>query len=82
METLNLPLPLDKEIYTAKTELGYVGCIKTAFYYCVTTERFDSALKAANAARSLKKKLTTFASPQITVDVKKKIKVAGITKNM
>ena len=82
METLKLPLLLDKEIYTAKTDLGYVGCIKTTSYYCVTTERFDSALKAANAARSLKKKLTAHASPQITVDVKKKIKVARTAKNM
>lgn len=57
MRTLSLQIDDRKEIFTAKTEQGYVGCVKEDDYVCFTVEVFDSALKAANRARSLQKSL-------------------------
>ena len=57
MRTLSFKIDDRKEIFTAKTDAGYVGCVKEANYVCFTVEVFDSALKAANKARSLQKEL-------------------------
>jgi hypothetical protein len=47
----------DKTIFTAKTDEGYVGCVRKEDYVCFTVDVYDSVLKAANGARSLEKKL-------------------------
>lgn len=52
-------LPTDKEIFTAKTEEGYVGCVRLENYVCFTVEVFDTALRAANKARNLQRTLKT-----------------------
>lgn len=57
MEILNIPTGGVKDVFTAKTAGGYVGCVQTQVCYYFTTEVFDSALKAANAARRLRKTL-------------------------
>jgi hypothetical protein len=59
MEILNLPEEKTKDIFTSKTEKGYVGCVRTEICFCITTEVFPNALQAANAARKLKKGLST-----------------------
>lgn len=74
METLIIPIQEGKDIYTAKTETGYVGCIQTKDYLCATTEKFSSALQAANAARKLRKILETPQKNQVTVQIAKKPK--------
>jgi hypothetical protein len=57
MELKNFPLTEIKEIFTAKTDGGYVGCIGTPLCIHITVDLFDNALKAANAARALNKQL-------------------------
>jgi hypothetical protein len=64
MEILNLPETQTKEIFTAKTERGYVGCVHNQFCFYVTTEVFSNALQAANAARKLKKSIEVTNTPQ------------------
>lgn len=53
----NLCTVKDREVFTAKTEEGYVGCVRMSAGICFTHETFTSALEAANKARSLKKLL-------------------------
>ena len=74
METLVIPIQEGKDIYTAKTETGYVGCVQTEAYLCATTEKFSSALQAANAARKLRKTLTMSQKSQVAVQTTKKLK--------
>jgi hypothetical protein len=57
VEILNLDAVKDKEIFTAKTEQGYVGCVRMQSGVCFTVDVFASALEAANKARNLKKQL-------------------------
>ena len=57
VEILNLDTVKEKDIFTAKTENGYVGCVRMRSGVCLTIEVFDSALEAANKARSLKRQL-------------------------
>jgi len=57
VEILNLDSVKEKDIFTAKTENGYVGCARTQTGVCFTVEVFESALEAANKARSLKRQL-------------------------
>jgi len=52
-------LPENKEIFTAKVDEGYVGCVRLDEYVCFTVEVFDSALRAANRARNLQRSLKT-----------------------
>ena len=59
-------IPSEKEIFTAKTDDGFVGCFRTEQGIFFTSEVFSKALVAANAARKLKKELV----------VKEKIKVS------
>lgn len=54
---LNLKTVEDRDIFTAKTEEGYVGCVRTLNSVCFTSDVFSSALEAANKARNLKKLL-------------------------
>lgn len=69
MEITNIPF--EKEIFTAKTELGFVGCCRIDQGIAFTSESFPKALVAANAARRLKKELgdstkqTLPASPSV-----------------
>lgn len=53
------PIHKGKEIFTAKTDSGYVGCFATDKYLSFTKEFFDKPLAAANAARKLKKEVLT-----------------------
>jgi hypothetical protein len=57
VEILNLNAVKEKEVFTAKTEEGYVGCVRLINGVCFTVEVFSSALEAANKARSLKRQL-------------------------
>lgn len=57
VQILNLDASDTKEIFTAKTEEGYVGCLRTDSTICLTVEVYKSALEAANNARKLKKTL-------------------------
>jgi hypothetical protein len=57
VEILNLDTVKEKEVFTAKTENGYVGCVRMSAGVCLTVEVFESALEAANKARSLKRQL-------------------------
>lgn len=59
MEILNIPTVQAKDVFTAKTDKGYVGCVQTQVCFYFTTEVFSSALQAANAARRLRKNLST-----------------------
>jgi hypothetical protein len=59
MEILNIPTVATKDVFTAKTDKGYVGCIRTQVCFYFTTEVFSNALQAANAARKLRKNLST-----------------------
>ena len=57
VEILNLDTVKEKDIFTAKTETGYIGCVRMAAGVCLTVEVYESALEAANKARSLKRQL-------------------------
>lgn len=57
VEILNLDVVKHKDIFTAKTEAGYVGCVRMSAGVCMTVEVYSSALEAANKARSLKRQL-------------------------
>lgn len=57
MRITDFPASNNRQIFTAKTEKGYVGCVKKDTFFCVTLEVFDSALKAANKARNLERQL-------------------------
>ena len=76
---LNLWAPENegKEVFTAKTEKGYVGCVKTEQCLLMTIKFFDKPLQAANAARRLKKQLKEKGSlslPAVTTTTKKAVK--------
>jgi len=66
MQIINLPADCKKEIFTAKVEEGYVGCVRTDEYVCFTIEKFDSALKAANRARNLQRNLKNKSESKIS----------------
>ena len=57
VEILNLDAVKEKEVFTAKTEQGYVGCVRMEAGVCFTVDTFSSALEAANKARNLKRLL-------------------------
>jgi hypothetical protein len=57
VEILNLDAVKEKEVFTAKTEKGYVGCVRLTSGVCFTVDVFSSALEAANKARNLKRLL-------------------------
>lgn len=57
VEILNLSVVVEKEVFTAKTESGYVGCVRLRNGICFTVDVFETALEAANKARSLKREL-------------------------
>jgi len=70
VEILNLDAVKEKEVFTAKTEQGYVGCVRLPAGVCFTVDVFSSALEAANKARNLKKLLGQ-PSPQKCKETKK-----------
>ena len=59
MNLITVWLPEDeaREVFTAKTDSGYVGCVKTDKCMIMTKEYYDKPLVAANAARRLNKTL-------------------------
>jgi len=57
VEIFNLETVKEKEVFTAKTETGYVGCVRLSSGICLTVDVFPSALEAANKARNLKRLL-------------------------
>tara|TARA_E500000318_G_scaffold15236_1_gene15590 strand:- start:310 stop:831 length:522 start_codon:yes stop_codon:yes gene_type:complete len=57
MLTVWVPDTEGKEVFTAKTDSGYVGCVKTNECIFMTTKFFTKPLEAANAARKLKKQM-------------------------
>lgn len=59
MNLITVWLPEDeaREVFTAKTDSGYVGCVKTDICMIMTKEYYDKPLVAANAARRLNKTL-------------------------
>lgn len=70
VEILNLNTVKNKDIFTAKTEDGYVGCVRMSAGVCLTVEVFESALEAANKARSLKRQLE-LPKPQDCKEIRK-----------
>ena len=78
VEITKLPANKEKTIFTAKTEGGFVGCVRQEEFLCVTLSVYDSALKAANGARSLEKKLR---SDQVTSKPAKDKKIQITTKS-
>jgi len=64
VEILNLDTVKEKEVFTAKTEEGYVGCVRLSGGVCFTVDVYSSALEAANKARSLKRQLEQPATQQ------------------
>ena len=66
-----MDLVKEKEIFTAKTESGYIGCVRMSAGVCLTVEVFSSVLEAANKARSLKKQLE-LPKPQVCNETQKK----------
>ena len=64
MQILNIPE--DKEIFTAKVGLQFVGCCRLEHGIAFTYDAFDKPLAAANAARKLKKELTTSSKETVT----------------
>lgn len=70
VEILNLDTVKEKEVFTAKTENGYVGCVRMSAGVCLTVEVFESALEAANKARSLKRQLEP-PKPQNCKEIRK-----------
>ena len=69
LKILDVPT-LDKEIFTAQAEGGYVGCFRIEKGVFFTSELYTSALTAANAARKLKKEIVQ--EKKIKVSVKSK----------
>jgi hypothetical protein len=74
MTAIKLQLNKDKDIYALKTPNGCLGVVSSGEALYFTPEFFDSPLKAANAARRLKKenKITS---------ITKKIKNSTVIKN-
>ena len=72
MKLITVWLPEDeaREVFTAKTDSGYVGCVKTDGCMIMTTEHYAKPLIAANAARKLNKTLKQNGLIQETVKVK------------
>lgn len=70
---MNLATVKDREVFTARTEDGYVGCVRMNAGICFTHDIFTSALEAANKARSLKKLLER-PTEQECKETKKKTK--------
>jgi hypothetical protein len=70
VEIRNLDTVKEKDIFTAKTEEGYVGCVRMSAGVCLTIEVFGSALEAANKARSLKRQLE-LPKPQDCKEIRK-----------
>lgn len=68
---MNLETVKDREVFTAKTEEGYVGCVRMSAGICFTHDIFASALEAANKARSLKKLLERPANQECKETEKK-----------
>ena len=68
-----------KEIFTAKTDNGFVGCFRVSQGVFFTGEVFEKAFSAANAARKLRKELGGPAT-ESTVPVQKPKKLAKLEK--
>jgi len=82
--TVWVPEAEGKEVFTAKTDSGYVGCVRTGDYMLITPQVYEKPLVAANAARRLKKTFCTGVVVKETKTVKqvppKKTKVKSPVK--
>ncbi len=85
--TVWIPEAKGKDVFTAKSDSGYVGCVRTPEYTLLTSEVFEKPLVAANAARKLKKsfgvpskdkegKKVKYVAPKKT-KTKSRVKLAG-----
>jgi hypothetical protein len=63
VEIKNLKFSVNKPIFTARTEEGFVGCVRTKYGICFTHDTTSTALEAANKARQLKALLETNVRP-------------------
>ena len=68
--TVWLPQDEKREVFTAKTDSGYVGCVITDKCMIMTKEQYAKPLVAANAARKLNKVLKEDGLIKETVKVK------------
>lgn len=68
--TVWLPEDEKRDVFTAKTDSGYVGCVKTDKCMIMTKEQYAKPLVAANAARKLNKILKQDGLVKETVKVK------------
>jgi len=57
-----MPLDSKKEVFTAKCDGGYLGCIRIDDIIAITSDKYDKPLQAANAARKLKKQVSKIDS--------------------
>ena len=62
-------VPSDKEIFTARTEEGFVACFRLDKGIFFSSEVFSKPLVAANAARRLRKEFTASTSPVLPHEV-------------
>ena len=75
MFTAWFPSTEGKDVFTAKTDSGYVGCVRTNECLVMTVDFFEKPLAAANAARKLKKQINTNSSlTTVQQETKKQIK--------
>jgi|TARA_R100000084_G_scaffold109184_1_gene74465 hypothetical protein len=68
--TVWVPEAEGKEVFTAKTDSGYVGCVRTCEYMLITPQVYEKPLVAANAARKLKKSFCSQSSDKQIKSVK------------
>lgn len=78
--TIWVPETSGKEVFTAKTDSGYVGCVKTNECLVMTSRFYMKPLEAANAARKLKKQMKEKGTLTTTVSVSDKKTVKQKTK--
>jgi len=70
--TIWLPSTEGRDVFTAKTDSGYLGCFKSQDYLVMTPNFFTKPLEAANAARRLKKKMQSSSTIKAVTKVTKK----------
>ncbi len=62
VEISNLEEVKDREIFTAKVNGSYVGCVRFEYGICIAEDLCDTGLAAANKARHMKKQLFKYES--------------------
>jgi len=72
VEINNLEEVQGREIFTAKVNGFYVGCVRFEHGICITEDLCDTGLAAANKARHLKKQLFKYESVVLKTEMLKK----------